>query len=84
MKTILRILPAVSFAAVTVLGLPLLQAEDNPSGGEWPQWGRDASNNMYSPATGLPIDFTSGEFNDAGEAEGAKHLKWVTEMGSQA
>jgi len=55
-----------------------------PGGGEWPQWGRDASNNMMSPATGLPTDFTSGEFNDAGEAEGAKHLKWVAEMGSQA
>ncbi|MEM7602149.1 MAG: hypothetical protein AAF357_12125, partial [Verrucomicrobiota bacterium] len=55
-----------------------------PGGGAWPQWGRDASNNMMSPATGLPTDFTSGEFDDAGEAEGAKHLKWVTEMGSQA
>lgn len=58
--------------------------EAAPGGGEWPQWGRDASNNMMSPATGLPTDFTSGEFNDAGEAEGAKHLKWVAEMGSQA
>jgi len=55
-----------------------------PGGGEWPEWGRDASNNMMSPATGLPTDFTSGEFNDEDEVEDAKHLEWVTEMGSQA
>ncbi len=55
-----------------------------PGGGEWPQWGRDASNNMMSPATGLPIDFSAGDLNDAGGADGAKHLKWVAEMGSQA
>ncbi|MEM9015769.1 MAG: PQQ-binding-like beta-propeller repeat protein [Verrucomicrobiota bacterium] len=59
-------------------------AASNPGGGEWPGWGRDNSNNMMSPAEGLPTDFTSGEFNDSGEAEGAKHLKWVAEMGSQA
>ncbi|MDF1862575.1 MAG: PQQ-binding-like beta-propeller repeat protein, partial [Verrucomicrobiales bacterium] len=58
--------------------------EASPGGGEWPQWGRDASNNMMSPATGLPTDFTSGELNEEGKAEGAKHLKWVAEMGSQA
>ena len=55
-----------------------------PGGGEWSQWGRDASNNMMSPATGLPIDFSAGDLNDAGGADGAKHLKWVSEMGSQA
>ena len=53
-------------------------------GGEWPQWGRDASNNMMSPATGLPTDFTAGDLQGDGTAEGAKHLKWVAEMGSQA
>lgn len=58
--------------------------EAAPGGGEWPQWGRDASNNMMSPATGLPTDFTAGELNEEGKAEGAKHLKWVAEMGSQA
>ena len=58
--------------------------EAAPGGGEWPQWGRDGSNNMMSPAKGLPTDFSSGEFNDEGKAEGAKHLKWVAEMGSQA
>ncbi len=58
--------------------------ESNPSGGDWAEWGRDGSNNMMSPATGLPTDFTSGEFDDDGNAVGAKHLKWVAEMGSQA
>ncbi|MEM7602810.1 MAG: hypothetical protein AAF357_15540 [Verrucomicrobiota bacterium] len=71
-------------SAALLIGLPVTQADENPAGGEWPQWGRDGSNNMMSPAKGLPIDFTSGEFNDEGKAEGAKHLKWVTEMGSQA
>ncbi|MEM1442495.1 MAG: PQQ-binding-like beta-propeller repeat protein [Verrucomicrobiota bacterium] len=80
----LQTLQCALVSAALLSGHAILQAEDNPSGGEWPQWGRDGSNNMMSPAKGLPIDFTSGEFNDAGEAEGAKHLKWVTEMGSQA
>ena len=69
-----------------------LKGEEKPTpapealsgGGEWPQWGRDASNNMMSPATGLPMDFTAGDLQDDGTAEGAKHLKWVAEMGSQA
>ncbi|MDC0314434.1 PQQ-binding-like beta-propeller repeat protein [bacterium] len=55
-----------------------------PGGGEWTQWGRDGSNNMMSPATGIPSDFTSGEENDDGKMEGAKHAKWVVQMGSQA
>ncbi|MDF2377250.1 MAG: PQQ-binding-like beta-propeller repeat protein [Verrucomicrobiales bacterium] len=72
-------------SAALLIGLPMTHAEESaPGGGEWPQWGRDGSNNMMSPAKGLPIDFTSGEFNDEGKTEGAKHLKWVAEMGSQA
>ncbi|MEX2579646.1 MAG: PQQ-binding-like beta-propeller repeat protein [Verrucomicrobiales bacterium] len=59
-------------------------AESVPGGGEWPEWGRDSTNNMMSPATGVPTDFTAGELNEEGEAENAKHLKWVAEMGSQA
>lgn len=63
---------------------PTPAPESGPTGGEWPQWGHDGSNNMVSSAVGLPLDFTSGEFDDDGNAVGAKHLKWVNEMGSQA
>ncbi len=55
-----------------------------PGGGEWTQWGRDGSNNMMSPASGVPTDFTSGEMDGDGKVSGAKHAKWVVEMGSQA
>lgn len=52
-------------------------------GGEWAEWGRDGTNNMMSPATGIPTDISAGEIAD-GEVEGGKHLKWMAEMGSQA
>lgn len=52
--------------------------------GEWPEWGRDSTNNMYSPATGIPSDFTAGEMDRDGNVTGATHAKWVVEMGSQA
>jgi outer membrane protein assembly factor BamB len=63
---------------------PAPQADADPTGGEWPAWGRDGSNNMVSPAVGVPSDFTSGTFTGDGGIEGAQHLKWVVEMGSQA
>lgn len=53
-----------------------------PGGGDWPQWGRDSSNNMVSSATGIPMDFAPGEIGDDGKAEGAKHLKWVVSLGN--
>ncbi|MDF1852049.1 MAG: PQQ-binding-like beta-propeller repeat protein [Verrucomicrobiales bacterium] len=85
MKIMLESIRPALFGAALLIGMPLAQADESaPGGGEWPQWGRDASNNMMSPAKGLPIDFTSGEFNDEGKVDGAKHLKWVAEMGSQA
>ena len=55
----------------------------SPGGGEWPQWGRDSSNNMMSSATGIPIDFTAGEVGEGGKVEGAKHARWVVQLGSQ-
>jgi len=56
----------------------------SPGGGEWPGWGRNGENNMMSPATGIPSDFTAGEMDENGEVTGAKHARWVTKMGSQA
>ena len=57
--------------------------EANSSGGDWSTWGRDGTNNMMTPATGLPTDITAGD-TDGNTSEGAKHLKWVAELGSQA
>jgi len=59
-------------------------AEDNAGGGDWPQWGRDGSKNMYSPATGISIDITSGEVGEGGQVTGAKGARWVAKLGSQA
>ncbi|NNE93657.1 MAG: PQQ-binding-like beta-propeller repeat protein [Verrucomicrobiales bacterium] len=55
-----------------------------PGGGDWKQWGRDGTNNMMSPATSIPSDFTAGEMGEGGKVEGAKHARWVVQMGSQA
>ena len=52
--------------------------------GEWSQWGRNGSNNMYSPAKGIPSDFTAGSLDGDDNVTGAKHAKWVVKLGSQA
>ncbi|MCB1064105.1 MAG: PQQ-binding-like beta-propeller repeat protein [Verrucomicrobiae bacterium] len=57
---------------------------EGPGGGEWTQWGRNGTNNMASPATGISIDITSGEIGDDGEVTDAKGAKWVAKLGSQA
>ena len=59
-------------------------AEDDGSGGEWAQWGRNGSKNMFSPAKNISIDITSGEVGEDGEVSGAKGAKWVAKLGSQA
>ncbi len=58
--------------------------EDDASGGEWPQWGRNGSKNMFSPAKDISIDITSGEVGEDGQVTGAKGAKWVVHLGSQA
>ncbi|MEC5127604.1 PQQ-binding-like beta-propeller repeat protein [Verrucomicrobiales bacterium BCK34] len=85
-KSILNLTSLMAIGVGASVGFmnPVNAEETAPGGGEWPQWGRDGSNNMMSPATGLPTDFTAGEQTDQSYAEGAKHLKWVVEMGSQA
>ncbi len=86
MKSILNLssLMAIGVGASVGFMNPVNAEETAPGGGEWPQWGRNGSNNMMSPAKGLPTDFTAGEQTDKSYAEGANHLKWVIEMGSQA
>jgi outer membrane protein assembly factor BamB len=55
------------------------QAED------WPQWGRDLSRNMYSPARNLPDRFDPGlsAGGDKFDPAKAKNVKWVAKLGSQ-
>lgn len=58
--------------------------ETGAGGGDWPEWGRTAKNNMTSPATGISIDIDAGEVGDNGEVEGAKGAKWVAKLGSHS
>lgn len=76
--------PASKDAVVAEENTPTPAPETNVGGGEWAQWGRNGTNNMSSPATGIPMDLDAGEIDDEGKAEGAKHLKWVAELGSHA
>ena len=55
--------------------------------GDWPQWGRDASKNFYSPEKGLPSEFHPGDFIQGTEdidLSTTKNVKWVVKLGSQA
>ncbi|MEO0415756.1 MAG: PQQ-binding-like beta-propeller repeat protein [Verrucomicrobiota bacterium] len=72
----------ITILSSILLGATIAGAQDTNT--EWTQWGRDATNNMYSPAKNIPVDFTSGEVVDGGKVEGAKHAKWVVELGSQS
>jgi outer membrane protein assembly factor BamB len=53
---------------------------------DWPQWGRNESKNMYSPAKGLPDRFDPGKYERGTEEvdmNTTKNVKWVTKLGSQ-
>ena len=50
-------------------------------------WGRDATRNMYSPATGLLSDFSPGQFkgtSDEIDPATTKNIKWIAKLGSQS
>ena len=67
---------------VTLFGAGSLTA-----GEDWPQWGRDATKNMYAPVTGLPETFDLGEFDwssDEIDVEASTNVKWIAKLGSQS
>ena len=54
--------------------------------GDWPQWGKDATRNMVSPATGLPDEIDVGKYIKGTEdidMATTKNIKWVVKVGSQ-
>jgi len=55
---------------------------------DWPQWGRDPSKNMVSPAdASLPGDFHPGDFkgrSDEIDLTEARHVRWVAKLGSNS
>lgn len=55
--------------------------------GDWPQWGRDQSKNLYSPEKGIVRDFEPGDFKRGSEEidlATTRNVKWVAKLGSQA
>lgn len=53
---------------------------------DWPFWGRNASRNMVSGETGVPVAFEAGKYKGATEEidlATTKNVKWVVKLGSQ-
>ena len=54
---------------------------------DWPAWGGGESRNMASTVTGLPGDFTAGDFKpgtDEVDLSTTKNVQWVAKLGSQS
>jgi outer membrane protein assembly factor BamB len=67
--------------------LALLAAAAPAAAQDWPMWGRDATRNMASPATGLLTDFSPGQFkgtSDEIDPATTKNVKWIAKLGSQS
>ncbi|MDX1934425.1 MAG: PQQ-binding-like beta-propeller repeat protein [Capsulimonadales bacterium] len=78
-RTVIR---GLSFVALVVGVLPLVALA-----GDWPFWGRDASRNMVSDETGLPVAFEAGRYKGNTEEidmATTKNVKWVAKLGSQS
>jgi outer membrane protein assembly factor BamB len=80
MKTKSLVRGTLSLAACIAASTPVL-AED------WPEWGgNDPGRNMYSPAKGIPTEFSPGKFKPNSEEvdlSTTKNVKWVAKLGSQ-
>ncbi|NOY00425.1 MAG: PQQ-binding-like beta-propeller repeat protein, partial [Verrucomicrobia bacterium] len=72
------VLVAVGLASVT-------GAEEKKGAGDWAQWGRDSSKNMFSPSKNIPSDISAGE-ESGGEIDvkTATNAKWIVKLGDQA
>ncbi len=54
---------------------------------DWPMWGRTVERNMYSPETGISIDFDPGqrvEGTDRIDLSTVRGVRWVAKLGSQS
>ena len=53
---------------------------------DWPFWGRDASRNMVSTETGVPVAFEAGRYKGSTEEidmATTKNVRWIAKLGSQ-
>ncbi len=87
-RTILTIIAGLALVSYPIHADETKTPKPTPTGaeggGDWPTWGVDGTRNMVSPAKGISFDFAPGEIDKDGKVEGAKGLKWATEMGSQS
>ncbi len=54
---------------------------------DWPQWGRDETKNMASPARNVPHDFDPGQFigrSEEVDPATTRNIKWIAKLGSQS
>ena len=58
------------------------------NGGDWPQWGYDATKNMVSPdAAGLTVDFDAGNYlgrSNQIDPATTRNIKWIANLGSNS
>ncbi|MAE75937.1 MAG: pyrrolo-quinoline quinone [Planctomycetes bacterium] len=78
-----------SFVRVSGLFASLLLVQTAPAqgAGDWPQWGRDHTRNMVSPAKHLPGKFKAGKFIGRSEnidPKTTENVKWIAKLGSQS
>lgn len=69
-----------------LLSLLIASAAPLHAQSDWPMWGGDETRNMVSAATGLPTEFSPGEFKgntDEIDMETTSNVKWVAKLGSQ-
>jgi outer membrane protein assembly factor BamB len=77
----------IALTASIVAGAASFSVFGSPSPGDWPTWGHDASRNMVSTETGLPVDFHPGNFigaTDQIDGSTARNVKWTAKLGSQS
>lgn len=71
---------------IAVLIAPCVSWAGSPEGGDWPEWGGDASRNMVSSETRLPNSFSPGhlvEGTDQVDMASTSGVRWVAKLGSQ-
>ena len=76
-----------TLAGVASLSLFALGSTAAASAQDWPAWGGGESRNMASTVTGLPGDFTAGDFKpgtDEVDLSTTKNVQWVAKLGSQS
>ncbi len=65
----------------------LLSASVAAQASDWSQWGGSPVRNNVSAATGIPVEWTPGDFDaesTAWKPETSKNVAWVAELGSQS